>query len=124
MNPPPVGEFCWNELVSTDVAGSAAFYSRLFGWGTETVEMAPGAAYTLFKRGDVQAGGLMAASAPGVPSHWVPYVTVTDCDASTAEAVGLGAQVCVSPTDISVGRIAVLRDPQGAVFGLFKPKAA
>lgn len=124
MNPPPVGEFCWNELVSTDAAGSAAFYSRLFGWGAETEEMAPGRTYTLSKRGGVQAGGLMAATAPGVPSHWVPYVTVTDCDASAAEAVGLGALVCVPPTDISVGRIAVLRDPQGAVFGLFQLRAA
>lgn len=123
MNPPQVGEFCWNELISTDVPASAAFYSRLFGWTTEPMPGGDGS-YTLFKRGDTMTGGLMAAPAPGIPAHWLAYVMVTDCDASTAEAVGLGATVLAPPMDISVGRISVVRDPQGAVLGLYKPKTA
>ena len=70
------------------------------------------------------AGGLMATPKPGIPPHWLPYVSVANCDESTAKAVQLGAQICAPPMDISVGRISVLKDPQGAVFGLFTPGAA
>lgn len=123
MNPPQVGEFCWNELISTDVPASTAFYSHLFGWTTEPMPGGDGS-YTLFKRSGTMTAGLMAAPAPGIPAHWLAYVMVTDCDASTAEAVGLGATVLMPPTDISVGRISVVRDPQGAVMGLYTQKAA
>ena len=56
-----------------------------------------------------------------VPSYWMPYFQVADCDASTAKAMGLGAKVMVPPQDISkTGRFAILSDPQGAMFAVFK----
>jgi hypothetical protein len=123
MNPPQIGEFCWNELITTDVAGSGAFYTKLFGWKQAPMDGVDG--YQLFMQGETMAGGMMAAPAPGIPPHWLAYVMVADCDASTAEAVGLGAKVLAPPMDIpTVGRISVLQDPQGAVFGLFTPKRA
>ena len=46
-----------------------------------------------------------------------------DASASAARAKSLGAQVVMEPFDVpTVGRIAVLVDPQGAAIGLFKPK--
>jgi predicted enzyme related to lactoylglutathione lyase len=60
---------------------------------------------------------------PNIPPNWTPYFQVTDCDASTAKAKGLGAQVGVPPTDIpNTGRFAMLADPQGARFAVFQPK--
>ena len=119
-NCPEVGEFSWNELVSTDVAASKKFYSSLFGWSTDA--FMGGTDYTLFKQGDTMVGGLMQCPKGGVPSHWLPYVTVDDVDASAAKAKSLGAQVVMEPFDVpTVGRIAVLLDPQGAAVGLFKP---
>jgi predicted enzyme related to lactoylglutathione lyase len=57
----------------------------------------------------------------GVPSYWMPYWQVADCDASTAKAKELGASVMVPPQDIpKTGRFAVLQDPQGAMFAVFK----
>lgn len=120
MNPPSPREFCWNELVSSNVAGSAAFYTKLLGWTAEEMPGSDGS-YTLFMKDGTMAAGLMARPKEGIPTHWLPYVAVDDCDASTAQAVALGAEICAPPMDISVGRIAVLKDPQGAVFGLFKP---
>ena len=63
----------------------------------------------------------MPAEMPAhVPSYWMPYFQVADCDASTAKATGLGAKVMVPPKDISkTGRFAILGDPQGAMFALF-----
>ena len=47
--PMPVGEFCWNELLTSDEAGAAQFYTRLFGW--QTADFPGGEVkYTLFGR--------------------------------------------------------------------------
>jgi hypothetical protein len=117
---PTTGEFSWNELVSTDVAAAQKFYSSLFGW--QPAPFGVGTDYTLFKQGDSMVGGLVQCPKPGIPSHWLPYVTVDDVDASAARAKSLGAHVVAEPFDVpTVGRIAVLVDPQGAAIGLFKP---
>jgi len=53
---------------------------------------------------------------------WLPYVKVADCDATAAQAAGLGGQVMMAPTDIpNVGRFAVICDPLGAALAVMKP---
>ena len=55
-----------------------------------------------------------------VPSYWMPYFQVADCDASFAKARALGAAHIMGPQDIpTTGRFAVLTDRQGAIFALF-----
>ncbi len=56
----------------------------------------------------------------GSQSHWLPYVAVPDVDATVRHATSLGARTYVPPTDIVVGRFAVLADPQGAIFAIYK----
>jgi uncharacterized protein len=118
-----VGGFSWNELVTQDVAGATAFYSKLFGWQTEKFDAsAPGMEYMILKAGNTQVGGMMKMPVPDAPSSWLAYITVADCDASVKQATTLGGNVCVGPFDVpTVGRIAVLQDPQGARFGVFQP---
>ena len=54
-----------------------------------------------------------------LPSHWMIYFSVADCDAAAAKATELGGSVKVPPTDIPpVGRFSVIQDPQGAVFSI------
>jgi predicted enzyme related to lactoylglutathione lyase len=114
------GKFSWNELATTDVAGATAFYTSLLGWTTAAF----GPEYTLFKKGDHDIGGMMKAPQPGMPAQWVAYVTVEDVDATAAKAVELGGKVMAPPFDVpSIGRIAILLDPQGAPIGIFKPQA-
>jgi len=56
-----------------------------------------------------------------VPSYWMPYFQVDDCDSSVAKAKGLGGKAMVGPQDIpGTGRFAILTDPQGAMFALYK----
>jgi hypothetical protein len=50
------------------------------------------------------------------PSHWMPYFAVTDVDEAATLAGGLGAEIVAAPHDISAGRLAVLRDPLGALL--------
>jgi uncharacterized protein YndB with AHSA1/START domain/predicted enzyme related to lactoylglutathione lyase len=114
------GQFCWNELLTEDVESAAAFYTKLLGW--ETAPMEGGMPYILFKQRGSEVGGLMKAPMPGMPPHWLSYITVEAVDAAAARAAELGGTICAPPFDIpNVGRIAVVQDPQGARFGLFQP---
>jgi hypothetical protein len=111
------GEFCWNELLTSDVAAAGKFYTQLFGWTTAPFQ-GP-VPYTIFRLGEKGVGGMMPLQQPGSQPTWLNYVTVADCDASAARAKQLGGTVCMPPKDIpTIGRIAVLKDPLGADFGI------
>jgi len=112
------GAISWNELVTTD-PGVTKFYSDVVGLTAETMDMG-GQPYTVFKAGEAMVGGSMAPQMPGVPNHWHVYFGTDDADATAAKAAELGGQVIVPPFDTPVGRMAVLSDPQGAVFSLFQ----
>lgn len=117
--------FCWNELMTGDVARAGDFYGQLFGWTRQTMETGGGPPYTLFKIGEQQVAGMMASPQPGAPPAWLAYVAVESADASVARARTLGAEVLHPPTDIpGIGRFSVLRDPTGAVFAVFQPARA
>lgn len=118
------GSLCWNEIYSTDVERAGKFYIDVFGWKTEGVDMGPMGTYTLFKRPgtDVNVGGMMAMppTMKGVPSHWMPYFAVADCDASTKKATELGGKTMVPPMDIpNIGRFSIVVDPTGAALALY-----
>ncbi|RMH19553.1 MAG: VOC family protein [Acidobacteria bacterium] len=119
----PRGRFVWYELMTTDPQGAQAFYTQLIGWGTEDF---PGEQpYTMWTNDGTPLGGVMElpeeARQQGAPSHWIPYVAVPDVDAAVAQAGGLGAKTYVPPTDIpGAGRFAVLGDPQGAIFAVYR----
>ncbi len=114
------GHFCWNELVVPDDAAAKSFYTQFLGWTTKP--FGEGADYTLLWKDDVCIGGMMKAPQPGIPAQWLPYIVVEDVDAAVAKAAKLGGKICKAGFDIpEVGRIAILSDPQGAVFGILKP---
>jgi uncharacterized protein len=112
------GAFSWFELMTTDVEGAKAFYTKLFGWDTEKMSM-PGMVYTVVKTGGKGIGGIMTIpqEARGMSPIWGAYVTVDDVDATSRAAEQLGAKLLVPPRDIpDVGRFCVIQDPQGAVI--------
>jgi predicted enzyme related to lactoylglutathione lyase len=112
------GAVTWNELITTD-PGVTKFYSDLLGLTTSTMDMG-GGSYTMFEAGGQAVGGTTAPQMPGVPNHWHVYFEVADADATAAQARELGGTVVAEPFDIPVGRIAVIADPQGAVFSIIK----
>lgn len=119
--PAPEGVFVWDELATSDADGAQRFYEEVFGWTAQ--DMGPDyGGYRIFKRGDRDVAGMMAFAESSVPPHWQPYVGVEDADATVARAIELGGAAVVEAEDIpGVGRFAMLRDPQGAVFGVLKP---
>jgi len=118
------GRFIWHELLTTDPDAAIPFYERVIGWTMMPWDQDP--AYRMFAWRGVPMAGVMRlpeeARAGGAPPHWLSYVSVRDLDATLAEAVRLGAMTYVEAMEIpSVGRIAVLADPQHAVFGIYEP---
>lgn len=111
------GALCWNELQARDVAAAKTFYPTLFGW-----RMKESPDYTEWHLGADAVGGMLPSQAPPeVPSFWMPYFAVEDCDAAAAKAESIGATVYAPPMDIEkVGRFSVLGDPQGATFAVIK----
>ena len=115
------GTFCWADLVTGDPARAKQFYSGLFGWQIATGEHDT-SGYLHIKNGDKFIGGIPPAhGAPKTPPHWMSYIYVNDVDGAVSKAQGLGAKVYAPPMTIEgAGRMAILADPQGAVFALFK----
>ena len=116
--------FVWYELMSSDVAVAKSFYATVLGWNTLDMPM-PGMTYTLLQMGPTQVAGLMPlpteAGAAGMRSCWVGYVGVDDADSAAAKVKKLGGRVLGEPRDIpGIGRFAMVADPQGAAFNLFK----
>jgi predicted enzyme related to lactoylglutathione lyase len=120
------GALCWNEVFTTNVDAAGKFYANTIGWKTEAVDMGPMGTYTLFKNGDDKnsnAGGMMPMppNMKGVPSNWLAYIQVADCDVSAKKVSDLGGKVVMPPMDIpKIGRFAIVQDPAGATFALFK----
>ncbi|NEE61008.1 VOC family protein, partial [Streptomyces sp. SID8455] len=56
-----------------------------------------------------------------MPSYFLTYFAVADCDAAAELAVQLGGRVSAPPFDIPYGRMAVLHDDQGALFAVLQP---
>lgn len=116
------GSASWSELHSRDIDGAKPFYKRLFGWETRDAEMGGGMTYTEFKADDTSvAGGTpLGPGEDNGPSYWLVYFGVEDVDQSTARATELGGTTLVPAMDFPGGRFSVVRDPQGAVFGLLR----
>ena len=121
----PRGRFVWHELVTIDSDAAVRFYTKVVGWTVQSWEQDP--SYRLWSVRGTPMGGLMQLSEDarrqGTPPYWLMYVAVPDVDASVRQATSLGGRTHTAPQDIPVGRFAVLADPQGATFALYKPAA-
>jgi predicted enzyme related to lactoylglutathione lyase len=115
----------WNELVTPDVARATAFYKDVLGVDWEEMSMGEGPSYTCLVVDGRQVAGAMPPQMEGIPPHWNVYFNVEDVDAAVEKATGLGATVLAPAFDVpSVGRLAVLADPQGGMFNLMAGESA
>jgi predicted enzyme related to lactoylglutathione lyase len=115
-----IGTIGWRELMTPEPEKSERFYGELFGWSITTVPFGS-MQYRLINAGEKQIAGIMEFKKPGIPPHWVSYVTVGDVDAAANAAKANGGTIANAPMDIpDVGRFAVLLDPFGAVSVAFK----
>lgn len=115
------GSFCWADLNTADQARAKTFYEGLFGW-----KLLPGqdkeSGYLHIVNGEKYIGGVPPAREHSAdPSHWLLYFAVADVDKAFQRAKDMNARTLLRPMDFEgVGRVAMLADPQGAVFALFR----
>ena len=120
----PTGKFVWYEYMGPDLEGAAEFYAHVVGWTVKDSGMA-GFPYKVASVGDHGVAGLMTltedAKAMGVPPCWSGYVYVPDVDAGVKAVEAKGGRLMSGPMEIpGVGRFAVVADPYGAVYMIFK----
>jgi uncharacterized protein len=121
------GTFCWPELATTDAAAAKKFYSALFNWDGFDVPMGDDGPYSLMRAGGQDAGAIYGITREmrehGVPPNWMAYVAVASADQAAEKAKTLGGEVVKPPFDVwDLGRMAVLKDPTGAVFSIWEAK--
>ena len=119
------GRFVWHELQTTDTTAAQSFYQKIMGWGTQAWENDP--SYVMWTAKGETVGGLTTppaqAKAGGAPPSWLTYIGTPDVDGTVRLALSRGASVLTPAQTVpSVGRFAVLADPQGAVFAPFTPE--
>jgi len=119
------GKFVWHDLTTDDPAASKKFYSALLGWEySETTVL--GRPYSVARLGKTPVGGIHAPNPDRgkTASHWLSYISVADVEVTVTRAKAAGGDVLAGPVDVgTVGRAAVLKDPQGAPFGLVRLSA-
>lgn len=119
------GTLIWNELVTDRPESALAFYRAVVGMGSAAMPMPGSGDYTVLQVNGDGVGGCVPPPRPDVPNHWHVYFCVDDTDATVAQAVEAGGALLADPFDMpSVGRMAVLSDPQGAVFSVMQPESA
>ena len=111
------GAMIWNELNTKEPARAAAFYEKVLG--VEVQEMSDPMPYTVLNVGDRPVAGIMTVTPDvgDIPPSWGVYFASADVDATVQRAIAAGGKAIRDAFDIpDVGRMAVLQDPQGAVF--------
>ena len=121
------GTFNWPELATIDQSAAKKFYSSLFDWQFRDTDMGELGVYTIFTRDGVDVAALYTLEPKmlemGVPPNWGAYVTVENADEAAAKAKANGGTVLNEPFDVMEhGRMAVIKDPQGAVFCVWQAK--
>lgn len=115
------GQFVWYELTTPDVDAARRFYPSFTGWGTQQFDKD----YTMWTTGGVPFAGIFRLGPEqrekGIPPNWMPYIEASNVDDTARKVTSLGGNIVHGPEDIpGTGRFAVVKDPQGAVFGIYK----
>jgi predicted enzyme related to lactoylglutathione lyase len=118
-----LGRPVWYELMTTNPAAAETFYRKVIGWTSAPFDQSPNP-YTTFKRsGDVGVAGLMQTpQGMNMPPFWSMYIAVPDLDKAAAHVKQLGGSELSGVIDVpTVGRMQMLKDPQGAAFYIIQP---
>jgi uncharacterized protein len=112
------GVFSYVELATSDANAATAFYGRLFGWEFQNQPIGDELVYTTATKDGHRVAALYGSQQRAT---WLNYVTVDDVDAIAEKVTELGGKVITEPMDVMEhGRMAVVQDPQGAVFALWQ----
>jgi predicted enzyme related to lactoylglutathione lyase len=119
-----LGRPVWYELMTSDPAAAETFYKKVVGWTAAPFEESP-TPYTVFKRsGDVGVAGLMKTpDGMNMPPFWSMYIAVPKLEEAIAHIKRLGGSELSGIIEVpTVGRMEMVKDPQGAAFYIIEPE--
>lgn len=119
------GVFSWVDLMTTDPAAAKQFYAELFSWTFQDMPVDNGSIYSMAFKGDRTVAALFATpdDMQQIPPHWNSYINVENLDATVQHWQDQGGSVEMPGCDImESGRMAMVKDPTGAMVGLWQPK--
>jgi predicted enzyme related to lactoylglutathione lyase len=108
-----IGQWHWIDLITQDGNRSRAFYTAMFGYQVKPVEADEEHQYDIFIQDQRAVAGIVELQWEGLEDNWLPYFKVADIDRSIENARSLGGKLILQS-----GKVAVLVDPTGAVFGI------
>jgi predicted enzyme related to lactoylglutathione lyase len=119
----PLGTPTWIDLGVPDLDRALAFYGALFGWEFEIGPEEFGR-YTMCRLRGRRVAAISAMFDPSARPFWNVYLATDDCDGTAARAREAGGTLVMAPMDVADdGRMAIVRDPVGAQFGLWQGRA-
>lgn len=121
-----LGRPVWYELMTSDTAAAETFYKNVVGWTSAPFGDSP-QPYTIFKRsGDKGVAGLMKTpEGMHFPPFWAMYIAVPNFDDGAAHIKRLGGSELSPVIDVpNVGRMQMMKDPQGAAFYIIQPASS
>jgi predicted enzyme related to lactoylglutathione lyase len=117
--PDPSSPVVHLELHTGNLSRACAFYTQLFGWRAEKIDVSSGS-YLALELGDGIDGGVVEC--PTERPLWLPYVEVGDLAAATERARVLGASVLLEPREGPAGWRSVVAVSAGAEVALWQSK--
>jgi predicted enzyme related to lactoylglutathione lyase len=120
------GSIYWNERMTRDAEATKKFYGDTLGWTYDVMPL-PEGTYWVAKMGAAPVAGIFPLTGPEfdqVPEAWFTYIAVDNADARASKMTAAGGAILRGPFDIpEVGRIIIVKDNLGAMFGLMTPLA-
>ena len=114
----------WIDIAVADAVGLKDFYAAVAGWTPEPVSMGDYDDFGMKDASGETVGGICHARGPNadLPPMWIPYFGVDDIEVAVERCTALGGELLRPVQDMgSYGKIAVIRDPAGAVCALSQP---
>ncbi|MCA9278587.1 MAG: VOC family protein [Phycisphaeraceae bacterium] len=116
------GTIGWHDLTVENADQIRDFYAAVAQWKPEPVDMGGYSDFSMVASDGSPTAGVCfkRGTNADIPSQWLMYIIVEDIDASIAACTKLGGSVLVGPKSMGSARYCVIRDPAGAVCGLYQ----
>lgn len=127
MKKSPIGSIQWTDLTVPDAVAVGKFYEAVVGWKSMGVDMGGYEDFCMMPPGAKKpAGGICHARGDNqnLPAQWLVYITVANLRASLKACLAKGGAIVAPERDMGGAKMAVIRDPAGAVAALFQPAKA